>query len=235
MKISIGSPSDYNISGIKKRIEKMNDIMPIPSGYGLDLGTGIGAYFSELNKCTDRLIALDKEFQFLTEFKKLHPNHIDKLIVSSTEDCSIKDDIFDLVFSIEVLDHVDNLYRTMNEIHRILKKNGYLYISVPNKYFPVETHMVNIGPLTMKGKYIPFLSMVNFIHKKIGTARRFSKNDIYNLATQNGFEIIGFKYMMPPFDYWKFGKNMFLRIGSLIEDSFLKIFSMTIIAVLKKT
>lgn len=77
--------------------------------------------------------------------------------------------------------------------------------------------------------------MSDFIHSNIGTARRFSKKEIYRLSSKYGFEVVGVDYMMPPFDYWKFGKNMFLRMGNFIEDSFLKIFSMTIIAVLKKS
>lgn len=95
--------------------------------------------------------------------------------------------------------------------------------------------MVNIGQLTIKGKYIPFLSIVDFIHNKIGAARRFSQKDIYRLSSKYGFEVVGVKYMMPPFDYLNFGKKVFLRMGSFIEDSFLKIISMTIIPVLKKT
>src|SRR3972149_3573205 len=233
MKIDHGSPSEYSVSGIQKRIQKMHKILPI-NGIGLDFGTGKGAYFCELLNYLEKLYAFDKTVLFLKDFKENNMQGSDKIFVSSSESCSLKSEIFDVVFTIEVLEHVENLDKSLLEINRILKPNGCLYMTVPNKYFPFETHMVNIGQLTLNGKYIPFLSMVNFIHKKIGTARRFSQKDIYGIASHYGFEIVGMKHMMPPFDYWKFGKKMFLGMGNFIEESFLRFFSMTLIAVLQK-
>lgn len=182
-----------------------------------------------------KLYAFDKTLKYLYDFRELNTHYNDKIFTCSAEYCSIKSEVFDIIFAIEILEHVVDLEKSILEIYRILKPNGYFHLTVPNKLFPFETHRVNIGQLTVKRKYIPFLSIVDFIDKKIGTARRFSKNDICNLAAKTGFEIVGVEYMMPPFDYWNFSKKMSLKMGSFIQASFLKIFTMTIIVVLKKT
>lgn len=71
MKIDIGLPSEHSISGIEKRIQKMNKMQPIPQGLGLDFGTGKGAYYGELNNYIHKLYAFDKTVLFLKDFKKI--------------------------------------------------------------------------------------------------------------------------------------------------------------------
>ncbi len=234
MKIDIGAPSEYGVSGIDKRIYKLRKIKEIPFGINLDFGTGIGAYFPKLKKYSKTLYAFDGELSYLKEFPKNNPKDSDKIFLSIAEKVSVKDEIFDAVFAIEVLEHVNNLELALQEINRILKQKGLLFITIPNKYFPVDTHMVHFGKYHIKGRYVPFLCMFDSIHKKIGTARRFSKRNILNDFTKYGFDIVGTEYMMPPFDYLNFGRNYFKKISDKIEKSFFKSLSMTLIAVLRK-
>lgn len=80
----------------------------------------------------------------------------DKIFASSSEYCSAKSEICDVVFAIEVLEHVEDLDKSLLEINRILKPKGCLYLTVPNKYFPFDTHMIYFGKFYLKGKFIPF-------------------------------------------------------------------------------
>jgi len=234
MKIDIGAPSEYGVSGIKKRIEKLRKIKEIPYGMNLDLGTGVGAYYPKLKEYSKTLYAFDGELSYLKEFPKNNPKDSNKIFLSTAENISLKDEVFDAVFSIEVLEHVKNLDLTLKEISRILKQNGLLFITVPNKYFPVDTHMVHFGKFYIKGRYVPFFCMFDSIHKKIGTARRFSEKNIRNDFIKYCFEVIGTEYMMPPFDYFRFGRSLLRKFSTRVEKSFLKHFSMTLIAVLRK-
>jgi len=234
MQVEIGAPSEYGLSGIKKRIDKMENIIHIPRGINLDLGTGVGAYFSILENKSKILYALDGEISYLKKFRKNSPNNSDKIFACNTEYLSLRNESLDSVIAIEVLEHVKNLKQTALEIFRVLKPNGLLFISVPNKYFPLETHMLRFGKCSIKGKYIPFVSMSDFIHKKIGTARRFSKKNIINEFSQCGFDIVGFEFMMPPFDYFNFGRKYIKKFTDKMERSYLKYFSMTLIAVMRK-
>jgi 2-polyprenyl-3-methyl-5-hydroxy-6-metoxy-1,4-benzoquinol methylase len=51
-----------------------------------------------------------------------------------TEGTSFENEFFDFVFCIDVLEHVRNPFFVLNEINRILKKEGTLILSVPNPY-----------------------------------------------------------------------------------------------------
>jgi len=46
---------------------------------------------------------------------------------------SFHNDNFDLIFALDILEHVDNPSVAIDEILRILKKNGLLFISVPTE------------------------------------------------------------------------------------------------------
>lgn len=50
------------------------------------------------------------------------------------------DSSFDLVFSTSVLEHVDDAGAVLREVSRVLKPDGRLYLSFPNRLAPKETH-----------------------------------------------------------------------------------------------
>ena len=58
---------------------------------------------------------------------------------------------FDVVSTIEVLEHVRDVDMAMSEIVRVLKPGGALLVSVPNRYFPFETHLVKFGRRQVAG------------------------------------------------------------------------------------
>ena len=45
-----------------------------------------------------------------------------------------EDDYFDVVYCLDVVEHCENPYRVLSEIKRVLKRDGILYLSVPNIY-----------------------------------------------------------------------------------------------------
>ncbi|MGH7700222.1 MAG: class I SAM-dependent methyltransferase [Gemmatimonadales bacterium] len=62
----------------------------------------------------------------------------DILIRDIAEGIPFADAAFDYVFCIEVLEHVPNPSTTLREIHRVLRPDGVLTLSVPNPYHPKE-------------------------------------------------------------------------------------------------
>jgi len=84
----------------------------------LDIGAGSGALIDQIPKA----IGLD--------LAPKHPN----VIAGDISELSFKDEIFDTVFTTEILEHLDGetLNRGLREIYRILRVGGYLIITIPN-------------------------------------------------------------------------------------------------------
>jgi len=51
-----------------------------------------------------------------------------------------KDNLFDVVISNHVIEHVDNQHLHLSEIARVKKSNGELYLATPNKWSIIEPH-----------------------------------------------------------------------------------------------
>jgi SAM-dependent methyltransferase len=58
----------------------------------------------------------------------------DVLIQDISKGIPFPDGSYDFAFIIEVLEHVPNPFGTLREIHRVLRPNGVLIVSVPNPY-----------------------------------------------------------------------------------------------------
>jgi ubiquinone/menaquinone biosynthesis C-methylase UbiE len=236
MQINLGTPSEHGIRGVDKKLNLLNSIYKIRFNNGIDFGAGKGAYSKVLINHIKHIVAIDivKESLLFLNDEIENDEKIDCVVTSATKLC-LKSNRFESLFAIEVLDHLDSLSDGMNEIKRITNDGAVVYVTVPNKYFPLETHMVNIFGKSIKGKYVPFLSWFDSIHNKIGTARRFSISQLKILFEQHGFTLVGYNYMMPPFDYSKIGKYLISPFTRLLEKTFLKVFGVTILAVFKKT
>jgi SAM-dependent methyltransferase len=234
MKIDLGSPIEYNKDGLCKRIEKLNNIYPIKFDTGVDFGAGKGAYSIFLSSKVKSLTAFDLNWNNLTKIKN-HPEGSNiKLVITSGSKTCFKANSFDSLFAIEVLEHLDDLIAGIKEIKRILSKNGIAYITVPNKYFPLETHHIYLFNRAVDGKFIPFLSMFDRIHSRIGSARRFSVKSLLGYFEKEGFEMLGYDYMMPPFDNFKPGRKIIKPFTEILEKSFLRFLSANLIAVFRK-
>jgi ubiquinone/menaquinone biosynthesis C-methylase UbiE len=99
----------------------------------LDLGCGTG-YGSKLMIDTGKEIkevyGIDVSSNAINYAEKNHPGP--KYICGSAEKIPFPNNYFDGVVAFEVIEHVSNAEKVLEEIHRVLKPNGDLIISTPN-------------------------------------------------------------------------------------------------------
>lgn len=91
----------------------------------LDLGCGTGIFSKRL---------LDMGFDaWACDLKGIHIKglHFNKIDLNKSL-LPYKNDSFDIVVSMEVIEHIENPYSFIREVHRILKKGGTAIITTPN-------------------------------------------------------------------------------------------------------
>ena len=118
-----------------------------------------------------------------------------------------KDDYFDYVLCDNVLEHLDNLIKTMEELHRITKKNGTIEIIVP--YFssigafqdPTHRHFFTLKTFDYFTEnfdynfYTPARFKIE--EKKLIFLKRLKVFEWLFNKYQNIYEVLGIPYLIP--------------------------------------
>jgi exopolysaccharide biosynthesis WecB/TagA/CpsF family protein len=235
----LGQPIALGASGVWKRLRAFDRLVPLTGGRLLDVGCGNGAYTLELAKRFKEVVAIDVEPNRLGELVRQQrtsgqAGEIETRLLSA-EAMDFEDGTFDAVTAIEVLEHVEDLPRAVREIARVLKPGGHLYVSVPNRWFPFETHTVRVGKrMVFDGRRLPFLPWIRPLHRRIATARNFSEGELRDVLTAAGLQRAGVGYVMPPFDHWAAGRRLIKPLTEHLERSALRALGVSIIAVYQK-
>ncbi len=106
-----------------------NTIIPIVNtGEALDLGCGNGKTVSTLIDNGFDVTGVDFSKVAIEQCRNSFKNS--RFEVASVTDLPFEDDSFDYVTAVHVLEHLDDpaLERTVNEIRRVLKDGGYVFI-----------------------------------------------------------------------------------------------------------
>jgi 2-polyprenyl-3-methyl-5-hydroxy-6-metoxy-1,4-benzoquinol methylase len=106
----------------------------------LDIGGGMGLFslnfklnFPKSNICILDQIFIKEIRDMLVNRKKVN---IHECIQGNIEDkTSYENDSFDLIFALDILEHLKDPSKALNEILRIMKRKGILFISVPIEGF----------------------------------------------------------------------------------------------------
>jgi SAM-dependent methyltransferase len=171
----------------------------------LSVGCGICAELNFFRRANFFTLGLDPVRRFLLEAKK--NNYSDNFVQTVGEHLPFRNDTFDLVLQFEVLEHVKNLRATLEETYRILKPKGLLFVTVPNRFFVLETHGIQVSPymvIQLLGIGVPFFSMFpNFLRRKFERARIFTQAEIVTLLKERYLEPVKIEYLMPPLDQLK--------------------------------
>ncbi|WXG39934.1 MAG: methyltransferase domain-containing protein [Candidatus Freyarchaeum deiterrae] len=114
----------------------------------LDLGCGAGGVCVSFANRNNMVIGLDLDKKLINLTKVNVSDSEDHFppkggvseTLASGTDLPFEDETFDLVLCNDVIEHLDKQEELIREIYRVLKEGGYLYLTTPNRRYPVESH-----------------------------------------------------------------------------------------------
>jgi len=132
-----GEPSYVWRSGQERRLRMIANWATLDAALILEDGCGIGTYASQFaRRFHARVEALDIEAERVAEAHKEVPH----ALVGACEHLPYPSNVFDLVFSNEVIEHVQDDRATAAEMVRVARPGGRIILFCPNRWYPFETH-----------------------------------------------------------------------------------------------
>ena len=133
---SRGLPSFVWRAGQERRFEMVRRWVSLQGATVLDVGCGVGMYTGAFRRETDRVFGIEIEFERVAVAHR----RVDTVVQSPGERLPFPNDTFDLVFSNEVLEHVDDDRACVAEMVRVTRPGGRVIAFVPNRWYFFETH-----------------------------------------------------------------------------------------------
>jgi len=167
----------------------------------LDVGCGPGIHIKEYEKRGAKCFGIDFSEKMIKLAKERCSNS--KFTVGNVSKLDFQDNSFDIITASLVLDHIKNLSNAINEIRRMLKKEGLLIFSVPhpigNLFGDPDKENNNLEENYFNKKEI-YLNIA-------GTGKIFidylrTIEDYINLLISKGFELLEFVENKPKKE-WK--------------------------------
>lgn len=135
-----GAPSYVWRAGQVRRLAMIRELAHIGESREPDRilvdGCGLGMYASHLLEDTPWVYAFDIEHSRARATR----DTVDNTHVAAAERVPYPANLFDVVLSHEVLEHVQDDKEAVREMVRVLKPGGRIVIFCPNRWYPFETH-----------------------------------------------------------------------------------------------
>lgn len=149
----------------------------------LDAGCGTGWFSKKALELGADVTSLDVGDALLTEVKSKCNS---KLVKGDVCEMKFDDNIFDYVISTEVIEHTPNPRKALQEIYRVLKKQGILILTVPNKVWHFS---VVIGNILKLRPYEGYENWIGWYQLK-----NWMKETGFNICDMFGFHVVPFVF-----------------------------------------
>ena len=153
--IRLGHPSYMWRRGQDRRLSLLRQHVALEGRRILDVGCGIGMYVEKFRRFSSDVHGVDVDPEKVAQASRTLPN----ISEAPAEALPFQDNTFDVIMLHEVIEHVDDDRRTIEEAVRCLKPGGQVVIFAPNRLYFFETH----GFYFLGQYYFKLLPMVNYL------------------------------------------------------------------------
>jgi SAM-dependent methyltransferase len=214
----------------------LNAVAPLAGKCVLVDGCGIGMYVRGIRRYTPQVCGLDIEVERVAEGRQ---SGIANLLAGVCEHLPFADACFDVVFSHEVLEHVQDDRQACREMARVLRPGGRAVIFVPNRLYPFETHGIFLNGQYHFGN-MPFVNWLpNAWRNRLAPhVRAYTSASLQELFDDTPMQVVKHTQVYPGFD------NIVARLGAMgramrvavqaLESSPLRTFGLSHLLVMTK-
>lgn len=200
----LGKPGTAFSKGFARRLKLVGQQVDLKDKKILDAGCGQGVWLNQFAKFTaaENVFGADIDPESIDIAKQNYPEiPAENLKVSTAEELQFDDNMFDVAFSNEVLEHVEDDDQAVSELIRVLKPGGKLIIFTPNRGWPFEQHGIFLNEKYIWGN-IPLLPWLpkSFQRRFAPHVRNYTNGDIRRLVARDNAKIIYHKHIFPGFD-----------------------------------
>jgi SAM-dependent methyltransferase len=172
---------DYNLPTHILRYDFASKFVESKKTLDVACGNGYGSSYM-LRYKPKIVVGVDYSRIAINEGKALFRNELLTLLVGDATDMGFSDKAFDVVVSFETLEHIRNQEKFLNEILRILRNDGVLIISTPNKdafsaYDKFYYNRYHVRELTLS----EFYSMLRGYFRKVDLYGQIQVGTIYRI------------------------------------------------------
>jgi SAM-dependent methyltransferase len=157
--IVLGHPSYVWRRGQDRRLNLIRDHVRLEERRILDVGCGIGMYVEKFRRYSSDVYGVDLDAEKVEEASRSLPN----ISVAPAEKLPFEDRSFDVILLHEVIEHVVDDRRAVEEAVRCADVGGRVIIYAPNRLYPMETH-----GFYFRGQYhFRLLPFVNYLPDRL--------------------------------------------------------------------
>ena len=195
--IERGRPSLSWRYGQDRRLEMVRGVVELDGASVLDVGCGIGTYVRRFRQFSDDVHGVEVEPERVSEASRELPD----IVLAKGEALPYPDDRFDVVFSNEVIEHVDDDRAAAAEMVRVARPGGTIVVFAPNRLYPFETHGAYFG-----GRYVfGNIPLVNWLPDPLRRrfaphVRAYTQRGLRNLFARQPVRLVRHRVIYPGFD-----------------------------------
>jgi ubiquinone/menaquinone biosynthesis C-methylase UbiE len=155
------------------------------TGAVMEVGPGSGVYLPTLAASAAEVVATDIEDAYLSRLEPLlasYPNI--RLVKDDITRSNLSSSSFDLILCTEVIEHIRDSRAALAEMRRLLRPDGTLILSTPQRYSPLE--------LCAKLAFLPgIIDVVRLIYREpileTGHINLMTKRTLHDQLNEAGF------------------------------------------------
>jgi SAM-dependent methyltransferase len=192
-----GEPGYVWRAGQDRRLAMVDQWVDDLSGRILDNGCGLGTWLQAFGAYSQHRFGLEVEFDRAQQAQA----RAEGIVLAVGEKLPFANNSFDVVFSNEVIEHVEDDKLAVVEMVRVAQHGGRILIFCPNRWYPVEQHGIY-----WRGQYkFGNIPLVNYLPDKLRQrlaphVRAYSASDLRQLYSDLPVKVIHYQRIYGGYD-----------------------------------